>query len=286
MSILVPPAAAATCGPARCARRLLAAPSLPRADASLERPPRATDFLPTLLGTLRTSRTRHDWRFRPVALLLSPWATPAPAQLPKPEAGSRAGRLPASRPVPSGTVASWSASRTASSSTATPPGVLLHVTPRHTTSRPEGKADSRRIGTRTAVTLARGPVALKEGPGRARRRRDGVRTCLGQVRGWSCLSCSPCGKKKAGSQYRAGNPSEKLLFSSVGLWDLGLGDETECFQAVMNLMYLSEQTAGRVVKGVIGTRFRLSERVPPAPPSLLPSFSSQLSPTWAACPVF
>lgn len=48
------------------------------------------------------------------------------------------------------------------------------------------------------------------------------------------FACSPCGKKKAGSQYLAGNPSKKPLFSSIGclVW------RVECFQAEMNRMYL------------------------------------------------
>lgn len=60
--------------------------------------------------------------------------------------------------------------------------------------------------------------------------------------GWegapALFSHSPCGKKKAGSQYLAGNPSQKslvLLSEDLGLW---VDDGMECFPVATNLTYL------------------------------------------------
>lgn len=66
---------------------------------------------------------------------------------------------------------------------------------------------------------------------------------------WVCTVCerSPCGEKKAESQYRAGNPSGLLLPESVerlNFWP-------SCFQVVISNMYLvRSQGRGRAAEGM------------------------------------
>ena len=107
----------------------------------------------------------------------------------------------------------------------------------------------------------------------------------GQGWGWSWFSRSPCGKKKAGSQYLAGNPPKKLLSLSVGRLGSGCRDGIERFQAVISLIYLSEgRPQGGVVNGLVSAQAPMMGQCPP--PLLASSFPFHLqpSPTREPCP--